>query len=437
MTVRDKTLVFTDRYFWPMFVLGIIGVIAVIWVIASLFIHGADHSTPVTLTEDLEVGSPEFLETLSRLLNVPISKGSEVKLLQNGEEYQPALIEAINEAEKSITISTYIWEEGKFNDRVVKALLSARQRGVEVLVLLDGHDGDLPEKDRDSLEDAGARIGIYHPITFRELAYINQRTHRRAIVFDGERGFIGGMAIQDEWLGGGKKEDEWRDTMFEVQGEMARSLQSAFADTWFESTGEIIAGDMFYSNEDIKGEENSFVHIISTPSGDSRPIQATFLMTVLGARDRLWIANPYFLPDPVLLSALRDRAQNGVDVRILLPGDKTDYDFVRWASHAFYEDLLEAGVKIYEYEPSLMHVKAIMADGVWSVIGTANMDSRSRILNQENVMGIVDPKLTGELEQAFLEDLKYSTQFTSEEWKKRSIFEKVRTKAALLVGKQL
>jgi cardiolipin synthase A/B len=414
----------------------IVGILGIFVLITSLFLPENRHSEEI-ITTPVEARSPDFLNTLSRLVNAPVGEGQEVVVLNNGDEFLPALIEAIDSASSTINFTTYIWKDGKFSDQVMDALLKASRRGVQVRVLLDGFAGHPPKTKVKDLRESGAKVETFRGISYK-FTNLHKRTHRRAIVIDGKLGFTGGMAIADMWLGNGKKKDEWRDMMFEVKGKMAESLQSAFVDLWNETTGEILAGSDFYPYSEAFNTQssNKYLHLVSMPTEGSQPVQLFFLVTAMSAEEKLYILNPYMLPDKPLLKVLTDKAKEGVDVRILVPGGNTDGKQVRWASQTNYENLLEAGVKIYEYDPSMYHTKVIIVDGIWSVIGSANIDSRSRALNNENIMGVLDADLARELEINFYEDLNFSKEIILDEWKKRNPFSRLLSWVSLFFAKQ-
>ena len=226
-----------------------------------------------------------------------------------------------------------------------------------------------------------------------------------AALADGRIGYTGGAAVGDKWLGDVRNEDEWRDSMVRVTGCLAENLQSAFSELWAFSTGEVLTGDSFFpDNSDSDGGRYAHVRslgIISSPSSEEHPLRLFFFLSFLTARRRLWITSPYFVPDKHLRSVVARRARAGVDVRILLPNEHTDAKPIRWASHSYYSELLDAGVKIYEYQPAMMHNKLVVVDSTWAIVGSANMDIRSKELNEENVLGILEPEFAEQVERSF------------------------------------
>ena len=221
---------------------------------------------------------------------------------------------------------------------------------------------------------------------------IYRRTHRRAIVVDGRVAFTGGAAISKKWAGDVRTEHEWRDSMLRITGPLVGGIQSAFTENWIYCTGEVLAGERFFPPAQA-GPGPCSISVVSSPSDAQQPIRVLFWLTMANARRRLWICNSYFIPDPRLRKAVVERARKGVDVRVLVPGNHTDAVPVQLAGRSYYEELLDAGVRIFEFQPAMMHAKTIVADDMWSVLGSANMDERSMELNEENIVGIADEAL--------------------------------------------
>ena len=255
------------------------------------------------------------------------------------------------------------------------------------------------------------------------------------------------MAVGEKWVGNARTEEEWRDSMVQVTGPLAATVQSAFVDNWAhvpdddETGGEILVGPAFFPDFPTAAApsgESFALHtgVNSAPSSENHPMRLLFLQTFSAARQKLYIANSYFVPDETIRKAVVERAKQGVDVRILLPGDKTDAKPIRQTSHKYYEQLLEAGVKIYEYQPTMMHAKTVVVDGKFSVVGSSNMDVRSKELNMENVLGILDVGFARQLEETFLNDLKSAREINLEEWRKRGAMKKLTETLSSLLAEQ-
>jgi cardiolipin synthase len=374
----------------------------------------------------------EFLRSLAGNVGAPLRSGGEVRLLDNGAFF-PALLAALANARRTINFTVYIWEPGRASDQVFAALEERARAGVEVRVLLDGLGClGVPEEDVEALKAAGGKVERFRPPRLGKFTRFHKRTHRRAIVIDGTLGFTGGSAIADKWMGDASSPEEWRDFMVEVTGPLAATLQSAFVPIWAHSTGEILSGpDVFPATADAAPADGAHgvayhVGVASSPSSENHPLRLFFFQTVAAARQRLYITTPYFVLPRAAREAVAARARAGVDVRILMPNEHTDADLIRLTSHWYYEDLMEAGVRIYEYQPTMMHSKSVVVDGVWTVVGSANLDVRSDELNEENVLGIWDAGFARQMEQTFLRDLERAREIKLDEWRRRGAWSRVR-----------
>jgi cardiolipin synthase len=413
------------KHGWGHTIILIIGVVALLGVIGGLFFVVSD--SPENIYSDHEVApvqSALFLTSLSHLVNAPVERGGEVTILDNGDEFLPALIEAIDAAKRTINFSVYIWTDGYFSTQVLNALVRAQKRGVAVRVLLDGlGSSDTPDSKFDELKNAGGHVEKFRTPQFGKLTRFHRRNHRRSIVMDGNVGFIGGMAVADTWLGHAQDPEHWRDMMFKVTGPLARSLQSAFVSSWLSSSGEILTGEDTYPLDgDIPppGVER-FIHLVNSPADDDYAMAQFFNMSILAARESLYVVTPYFIPDKHLKNALKQRAEAGVDVRLLLPGEHIDNMWVRLSAQTHYEDLLKAGVRIYEYRPTFLHSKFMVVDGQWSIVGSPNLNSRSRTLDEENAQGILDKGLGEQLMKTFHDDLSRADEIKLEQWRRRNV----------------
>ncbi len=417
------------RYKWWQLALFVVGVVAFVTVMSALFFDIGDQ--PSRIYADAEVppvSSADFSTGLAAIAGAPVEHGGTVTILNNGDEFLPGLLQAISEATRTINFSVYIWSSGRFSTEVLRALEKKQREGVTVRVLLDGL-GSLRADDEDfkPLIAAGGKVQKFRTPTIGKLTRFHRRNHRRSIVIDGEVGFTGGMAVSDIWLGHAQDEEHWRDVMFKVTGPMARSLQTAFVDMWVGSSGELLIDPRNYpfaAPATAPGIER-FLHLASSPADDDHSMAYFFLLPVLAARESVYLAAPYFIPDNHLQAALVKKARSGVDVRLLLPGPHTDNWITRASAQARYEELLEAGAKIYEYQPTFMHAKYSVVDGQWSIIGSPNLNSRSRQLDEENAFGIFDPPFGSQLQTTFFKDLERSEQIKLEEWRRRNPLRKL------------
>jgi cardiolipin synthase A/B len=430
---------FVRRHRWWHTALIVTGVVAILSVIGALFF--TVEGTPERLVTDAPippVGSPAFTVALSHLVNAPVEEGGTVRILNDGDEFLPALLDALEAARHTIHLSVYIWTDGTFSDRVLDVLLRQQQRGVAVRVLLDALGARGAPGDRfDALERAGGRVERFRTPRFGRLTRFHRRSHRRAIVVDGQVGFTGGMAIYDKWLGRAQDPDHWRDVMFEVTGPPARRLQAAFADAWASSSGEMLVGPGVYPalDDPAPGIER-FVNKVWSPSDDDHSMAHFFLLPLLAARHSIYIATPYFIPDHHLKHTLQEQARRGIDVRLLLPGPHMENRTARWSAQNHYDDLIEAGVRVYEYAPTYLHSKFIVVDRQWSIVGSPNLNSRSRRLDEENALGILDDELGNGLADVFFADLQRAEEIDLDRWRHRGPFLRLLQRVSQLLDRQ-
>lgn len=370
--------------------------------------------------------SEKFLRTLEALTDAQINHHSSLKVLTNGEEFYNAELQAIREATRSINLEAYIFQRGGVAGKFIAALAERARAGVKVNLVLDavGSFSTSRAYCRELL-DSGGKISFYHPINWRSVANINNRTHRELLVIDGRCGFIGGAGIADHWLIDKKGHRRWRDTVIRVEGDVVSNLQATFAENWLETTGEVIFGDEYFP--ELKAAANArAMQINSSPSaGGSTRARILFQALVSAARSNIRITTPYFLPDSSMLRELVRAAQRGVNIEIIVPGKKSDHGLTRSSSRRLYGNLLKAGVRIYEYQPAMIHAKIMVVDGLWSVTGSTNFDNRSFGINDEVNLAACDQTLAAELSDDFVADVAASREVTLQDWKRRSLLEKL------------
>jgi cardiolipin synthase A/B len=428
---------------WWVLVFFIVGVLATAAVVFGLFFSLGRRPARMTASVLPPVDSAEFLTALSRAVDAPVHAGGTIELLRNGDAFFPAILDAVHSAKRSVLFLAYIWEPGRTSEELLQALIARAQAGVAVRLLLDGVGGALAPRDRlAELERAGGKVAWYRPPTFGKLTRFHRRNHRRAIVIDARVGFTGGAAVADKWRGNARVPDEWRDNMVRVAGPLAHSLEATFAQTWSNTTGEVLVGPAFFPAATASGSSpppESVLHhlsVASSPAPEAHPLRTLYWLSFSAARRTLYLATPYFVPDPELRRAVMDRARAGVDVRILLPNALTDAKPIWWAGQSYYEELLGAGVRLFEYQPTFMHAKSLSVDGVWSVVGSPNMDVRSKELNEENVLAIQDRRFGAELDRSFLADLESSWEVRLEPWRRRGLWARARERLFVIFAEQ-
>ena len=425
---------------WTSFFL-VLGILFTVFIVLSMFASLGRRPAQIGATMIPPVTSKAFIEGLAGSIHAPHHSGGRAEVLNNGVEFIPAILRDIRAARRSVNFMAYMWEPGEMSDAVAAALEERARAGVPVRVILDAWGGfKIPDEQVRRFRAAGVRVHTFRPLEWGKLTRFHKRNHRRAIVIDGLIGYTGGAAVSDKWLGDAQNPKQWRDSMIRVTGPLAHSLQAAFAQLWASSYGELLVGPAFYPDPhelpragELIGEH---VNVISSPADESHPLRKVFWLSFMAARERLWITNAYFVPDELIRAALKNRARAGVDVRILLPNHHTDAAAVRYAGHFYFEELLEAGVKIYEYQRTMMHAKQFVVDGSWSVVGSANLDIRSKELNQENVLAIRDVGFAQDLERTFLEDLQHSREIKLDRWRRRGLWRQMREEFSVLFAEQ-
>ncbi len=393
--------------------------LAVQGLILFLVFFGPDLPYRVVDAPDHHLDSREFSDLLATLTDAQLHAHNRIEILTNGPCFYPAELDAISGARHSIHLEAYIFHKGEIGTRFRDALTERARAGVEVKVIIDFIGSFSVRKSwfRD-LIDAGGRVEWYHSLRLDLIPQLNNRTHRELLVVDGEIGFIGGAGIDDQWLESRPKDPRWRDTVCRVTGPAVTSLQSVFAENWLRVAGEILADPEFYP-DGATGAGSVAMVVNSTPAAGSTRARILFQLLVACARKRVYITTPYFLPDHSARQAVRRAVRDrGVDIRILTPGRHSDHMLTRGSSERLFGSLLKAGVKIYEYRPAMIHAKILIADDVWSVVGSTNFDHRSFQLNDEVNMAVCDAAVAARLLRDFENDLKESREITYEEWRR-------------------
>lgn len=377
-------------------------------------------ATPKRLGQDpFPLSHPAFFDTLEAYTGPPILPGHRVRVLLDGDEAFPAMLKAIREAEKSITFVTYVYWKGKIADEFADALARRARDGLPVYLLLDSQGAKtMEEKNVTKMKEAGVHFAWFRPMKWYKPFQYNYRTHRKVLVIDGRIGFTGGIGIGDEWLGHAQDKDHWRDTCVVVEGPVVHYLQAAFAENWLEATRTMIVGDLYFPPLQEIGPVKA-QGIRSSPMESSSEVYMLYLLTIASAEQSLYITTAYFLPDGLLQDRLIEAVERGVDVRVIVPGRYNDNYLLYQLSRNGYGRLLKAGVKIYEYQPTFMHAKTLVADGIWGSIGSTNFDNRSFSLNDEFNLNFHNREVAQRLEEIFAEDLEQSRPISYEEWRKR------------------
>lgn len=396
-------------------------------------VYGGADLTRVESTTAPAPASPadeRFLALASQLTFTPVTTGNGISLATTGAATFPHLWADMRSARRTLTVQQYYCGPGRVADSL-KAVLTERARaGVRVLFLWDGFGcKNLGEDYFRALHAAGVEVAPFRRVHWYSLHRTQHRSHLRVVVVDGTIGWVGGAGFDDKWWTGADGDPPWRDTNVRFTGPAVRTLQAAFAAGWAETTGRVLAGEGFFPWPVPQGGSATAGIIYSVPVFGATAAERYLAVTSDAARRRLWITNPYFLPSEGLRSVLKQAARRGVDVRVLTAGDKIDVPILRDASRSYYEELLRAGVHIYEYVPAMIHAKTLVADSSWSTIGTLNFDERSLRLNEEATLLVSDPGTAAALDSIFRDDLRHAREIRLPEFQRRSWFTKLREKA--------
>ena len=400
------------------------------WLLASLLLWSCGTVLGVKQTPEITIGEAKFFRTIEAHTDAPVTSGNRIDVLLNGDETFPVMLDEIRKAKSSITFAQYLYEDGSIARELAQAFADRCRAGVKTTILLDSHgSGKVPSEIIATMKDAGCNVEYFRRVDAEGIIFpwkllrYNYRSHRRVLVIDGRVGFTGGYGISEAWTGNGRMPEHWRDTNVRIEGPVVKFLQTAFAESWLEATGIAIGGDDYFPHLEPKGNLSAQV-VKSSPTGGSFQNYMLFLLSINSAKTSVLITNPYFIPDEVMTNALLKAVERGVRVVVLVPG-KSDSRFTYTASRSQYGKLLLGGVKVFEYQASLMHAKTIVADGVWATIGSTNFDNRSFALNQEINLTVYDKGTAQKLEKIFSDDLTYSKEITYEAWQSRGIFERL------------
>jgi cardiolipin synthase len=408
--------------------LVVLGAIALVLMAAFLLsgIFGPMPRYEITSAESLpSCDSPQFLDLLESLTDAKVNRTGSFEVFPSGSTFYPAELEAIRNARHSINLEAYIFQKSEIASLYMEAMTERARSGVQVNVVLDafGSAGATRSFFRPLLE-AGGKVSWYNGPTWYRLMQLDNRTHRELLIVDGQIGFIGGAGIADQWFSGVHGHPAWRDTMMRVEGEAVPNLQATFAENWLAARGELLVGDAYFPSIPCLRPTAALV-VNSTPTiGGSTRARVLFQLLVASAKQSISITTPYFLPDKSLTQQLCRAVQNGVRVRVLVPGRKSDHLLTRSTSRGGYGPLLKVGAEVYEYQPAMIHAKVLCVDEVWSIVGSTNFDNRSFGLNDEVNLAVRDPALAMRLEADMSRDLQESRRVSLEEWRHRPVTER-------------
>jgi cardiolipin synthase len=384
-----------------------------------------------------KIDSETVIRSVGQLLGPPLVNGNRITHLKNGDEIFSSMLQSIDEASVSITFETFIYWSGEIGELFAKKLSERSRNGVRVHVLLDWIGSKSFEQSSiDKMTEAGIVVRRYRPLRWYNVGRINNRTHRKLLVIDGRVGFTGGVGIADLWSGNGQDIEHWRDSHFKVEGPVVAQLQAAFMDNWNATHPDVLHGDLYFPRLEEQGTSLAQV-FKSSPEEGSGSVRLMYLYSFAHAIKSIKIASAYFIPDTHVRRLLIEAVHRGVTVEVIVPGKKIDTLITRKASIAVWGELLEAGVKIFEYDVTMFHCKYMIVDELWVSVGSTNMDNRSFRLNDECNLNIIDSKFAKEISETFEIDKSNSKEKLYEEWASRSLMEKLTEFLSLKFRSQL
>jgi cardiolipin synthase A/B len=416
-------------------------VLALLVLIALL---SAVKGTPVCEVETADgrpvpgVQDPSFRCAIELLSRTKLQPGHAVELFMNGDETYPRLWNDLRAARESLTIQLYYCEPGRMADTFRDILVERARAGVKVLFLYDAFGTSFPDDYLRALTDAGVLAKPFRPLSLLTAHKMQHRAHIRVVCIDGRIGWTGGFGLSDKWFGGGRVHGEWRDSNVRFIGPAVRQLQAAFVACWAEATGDLLVGDLLFGGEDAPDDGGVLAAVLhGSPSVGSTEAERFLAVSIAAARERLYITNAYFVPDRDIRRLITAAARRGVDTRILTAGPATDIKSTLHAGRARYEELLEAGVRIYEYRDTMMHAKTLVVDGMWSACGSMNADNRSLSFNDETMLLMLDAGTATTLERHFMDDLAHSDEIDLATFRRRGAWSRLRERASHMMWRVL
>jgi cardiolipin synthase A/B len=422
------------RYAWP----AGVGAAGAAWYAADSLRHRRESGHGYKLRGEVDVADETFLRAAEALTGAPVSFGNDAEILVNGDRIFPSYIGAIRDAEETVNMLTYAYWRGDIAIEVADTLCDKAKGGVECNVILDAVGAaKMDRKLVKKMRDAGVDVCFFRPPKPYAVKRLQHRTHRKLLIVDGKLGFTGGVGIAEEWTGNAQDPDHWRDTHVRVRGPVVRGLQGAFAENWLECTGDVLGGDRYLPHiEQVEGGGAMQVTRSSATIGDTNA-EALVYLALAAAKRSIDLTSAYFVPRPAFTDALVEAAERGVDMRILVPGSHIDKEFVRTAGRAAYDELIGAGIEIYEYCPTMLHAKTLTVDGVWAEVGSVNFDNRSFQLHDEVTLCVQSDRFAGELHEVFEKDLEVSERIDPDGWANRPVTQRARERVTKYARREL
>jgi cardiolipin synthase len=382
------------------------------------------HRDPA-LRVDFDGSIRDVVPSLAGLTLGCATEGNAVELFENGSFFD-ALLGEISTAKRSVHFETFLWKEGRLGAQLANALAERARAGVTVRVLLDANGSRRMGKDaKRQLVESGCKFAKFHAWRPSNIGVFDERDHRKIAVVDGRVAFVGGHCIVDEWLGDAEDECHFGDLSLRLRGPIVNVIQGAFSENWVGETGELFVGDDVFPRLQSAGDVTIHAAFVK-PENSAPAVKIHHHAAICCARKRLWIQNPYFIPEPAAIDAMGEAVDRGVDVRVLMPAASgSDNPMVQHAGHRNFEKLLRCGVRLFEFPRTLLHQKVMTIDGVWSSVGSSNFDDRSFETNDEISLGIVDSSLAKRLDAIFEKNARQAEEIRLDAWKRRPLVHKL------------
>jgi cardiolipin synthase A/B len=394
------------------------------------------HKDP-RLELDTDAPLEELVASISGMaLGMPIG-GNAVEIFENGRFFE-ALLEDIAEAKCSVHFETFLWKDGALGRRMAEAFAARARDGLQVRLVLDANGcKKMGEAARRQMRDAGCQLALYHPYVLKNIGVLAERDHRKLAVLDGRIAWVGGHCIVDDWLGDAQGHGQVRDLSVRLRGPIVQAVQSVFSENWVEVSGKLFVGADVFPLLDRQGDVLAHVASIK-PEGSAPAVKILHHAVICCARKRIWIQNPYFIPEPDAVDAFAGAVRRGVEVRVMVPSaGASDMRMVQHAAHRNFQRLLDSGVRIFEYNRTLLHQKVMTVDGVWCAVGSSNFDDRSFETNDEITVGFLDESLARRLEEIFDADRRHCVELDAQAWRRRGLLHRLQDEAYYLFNEVL
>ena len=413
------------------------GLLLAVAIFATLIVWSIRRHKDPELHIESDAPIDQLLHTLAGLTLGTAVDGNRAQILQNGA-YFDVLLERMATAQSTVHFETFLWKDGVLGRRMAEALSARARAGVKVRVMLDGEGSrGIGKESVERMREAGCRVVFFHSRQLRNIGVFNDRDHRKLVVLDGREAFVGGHCVVDHWLGDAEDGKHYADVSLHLHGPIVHTIQGCFSENWAGETGELFVGEDVFPPLQRAG--HLLMHAVFLKPENSAPAVKILHHTVIClARKRIWIQNPYFIPEPDAIDAFAKAVKRGVDVQVMVPSaGASDMKMVQHAAHFTFQKLLDSGVRIYEYQRTLLHQKVMTVDGIWCAVGSSNFDDRSFETNDEITLGFKDARLAAQLEEIFREDLKHCVELKADKWRKRGLFHRAQDGAFYLFNEVL